>query len=437
MPTVIGLIFFAASVYFFFQKDDELFALLIISALFQAASIIALDQAGIEPYYAVASMFIAQSIYRGKIGTAASESFKGKRWMIGFVIIAISSAFILPFVFAGIPVYDQRLGIDAGLLVRPPLQFKHSNISHSVFLLVDVLVVMGAAQRFRSGAFTKRAYIFAFYLLAGIVGLQYLCSVLGIGFPYALLQNNAGSSIQTTDALGRVPGTFTESSTAGQVLAAFTAGFIAQKLRFGRSLIPALIGLCAILLVRSSGSMVAIGVTIVLLLMSEPIFRFPYINMVRLTRVALFIGIISAVLTVVMFSPLRDSVLFLTVSKSETSSFVNRTASDLYALELLRSTHGVGVGMGSNRPSSLITSLLSTVGVVGCFAFLIAYTRLLSNALPKHPEVWWAGLAYLLSLMASGPDYDAPWIWVFLAVAVQAGRTSNSERSSFTPLAEP
>ncbi len=423
MPTIIGLFFFVTSSVLFFRKDDTLFGLVIFSAIFQASSIIALNEAGIEPYYAVASLFVLQSIYRGKMWPNASKPFKGKRWMIAFALIAVTSAFTLPFVFAGIPVYEQHIGLDDGLFIRPPLEFRNANISHSISLVLGVLVVLGAAQTFQGKSHVKNAYLFTFYFLAAVIGLQFLCSVAGIAFPYTLLQNHGGSSMQavvTGDLSSRFSGTFTESSGAGLVLSGFTAGFLAEKLRYGGSLIPALIGLGAILLVRSTGSIVAIGVSIVLLALSQPVFRFPYVFPVRLMRVTMLIGAVAALTAAILFSPLRDSVMNETVSKQDTGSFINRTASDLYALDLFVRTHGIGVGMGSNRPSSLISSLLSTVGVLGLMLFLMTHFALISNAGSARPELRWAGFALFISMATSMPDYDAPWLWAFLAVAVQA-----------------
>jgi len=132
----------------------------------------------------------------------------------------------------------------------------------------------------------------------------------------------------------------------------------------------------------------------------------------------------------VIFSPLRDSLIEMTLQKQESGSFINRLAADAYALNLFVMTKGIGVGMGSNRPSSLITSLLSTVGLLGLIVFLLAYFKLLSNAARNHPELLWAGLAFFLCLATSGPDYDQPWIWVLLAFAVQMGY-----RSGFQELA--
>jgi hypothetical protein len=428
MPTAIGILFFVASIYCFFKKDDQLFALLIFSALFQASSVIALVDKGVEPYYLVGSMFVLQIIYRRLLTTSPWRTFKGEKWMILFATLAIVSAFTLPFVFAGIPVYEQHVGIDDGFFIRPPLAFRNANLTHSLSLLLGVLVVIGAAQCVRGRIFSRNAYMFTFYFLVAIIAVQFLCSITGIPFPYEALQNHAGRSMQIvdpTDFASRYAGTFTESSGVGAVLIWFTVGFLAERLKFGRSLIPALMGLSALLLARSSAALAAITVVIVLLSFWHPVFRLPfYINVLRLRRVGLLLVLGGVLLGLVIFSPLRNSLIEVTLQKQESGSFINRIASDAYALDLFVMTKGVGVGMGSNRPSSLITSLLSTVGLLGLVVFLMAYFKLLSNAARKHPDLLWAGLGFFLFLVLSGPDYDNPWVWVFLAYVVQTAQLS-------------
>jgi len=428
MPTVIGILFFVASIYLFFKKDDQLFGLVIFSAIFQSSSVINLVDKGVEPYYLVGTIFVLQVIYRRLLTTSPWQTFKGEGWMILFAIIAIVSAFTLPFVFAGIPVYEQHVGIDDGFFIRPPLQFRNANFTHSLSLLLGVLVVIGAAQSVRGRIFSRKAYRFAFYFLVAVIALQFLCFVVGVEFPYSVLQNHAGRSMQIVDIAdpsSRYAGTCTESSAAGGFLVCFTAGFLAERLKFGRSLIPALIGLSALLLVRSSAALAAITAVIMFLSLWHPVFRLPfYINMLRLRRVGLLLVLGGVLLGVVIFSPLRDSLIEVTLQKQESGSFVNRLASDAYALNLFVMTKGIGVGMGSNRPSTLITSLLSTVGLLGLVVFLMAYFKLLSNAARKHPDLLWAGLGYFLFLVLSGPDYDAPWVWLFLAYVVQRAQPS-------------
>ena len=175
----------------------------------------------------------------------------------------------------------------------------------------------------------------------------------------------------------------------------------------------------------------AIAVAIVLLLLSIPVFRAPYyINLKRLMNLLVIGGGIAVILLVALLSPLRNSLIDLTFNKSSSGSYINRLAADGYALVLFIRTHGIGVGFGSNRPSSILTSLLSTVGAPGFILFFGAYFNILSNAKRHSGWLIWAGLALLVNLVSSGPDYDDPWLWCVLALAVRLGNVGAEPLSS-------
>lgn len=425
MPTALGFIFAAGALYCFFRKDDSLFAVVLVSAIFQASSIISAETFGIQPYYAVGSLFVLQTLYRITTSAGLSARFRGKRWMYIFAAVAVLSAVILPIVFAGTAVYNPYAGIDDGLLLSPPLRLGLANFTQSVYLLIDVGVVVGASRLAKSGLI-RRAYLLTFYLAAGIIFVQFLCSRLGIPFPYALLQNHGGYSVQTAeggDWASRLPGTFSESSQAGLVLATFTAGFLAEKMARGKALTQTLMGVLALLLVRSTSSLAALALVFLGLLAANPVFRFPfYLRMRVLKRNAALVAVVALGAAAALLTPLRTSILGVTAGKEETSSFINRMAADAYAFHILAVSHGLGVGLGSNRPSSLIPSLLSTVGVAGLVIFAVMVFRLLGNASGEDSWIRWAGFALIVTMCSGIPDVTAPWLWVVLALAVYGRR---------------
>jgi hypothetical protein len=430
MPTPIGVIFILVSLFCFFRRDDSLFAVVLFSAIFEASSIIAAKTFGIQPYYAVASLFVLQMLYRATQQSMPGQKFRGRKWMYSFAVIGILSAFILPVIFSGTAVYNPYAGIDEGLLLSPPLHLGLANFTQSAYLLLDVLVVLGASRLPSSSWFSRKAYLLSFYVLTGIIFVQFLCSSLGVAFPYFLIQNHGGYGLQPEsvgDWATRFPGTFSESSGAGLVLITFTAGFLAEKMKYGRSLIPIVIGVLALLLVRSTSALAALALVFAGLLIANSAFRFPFYIKVRMFKrnVALLaIAILGC--AVAIFSPLRDSIISATAGKQETSSYINRMASDAYALHLFIITHGLGVGMGSNRPSSLITSLLSTVGILGFVVFMGMVFCLLKNATGENTWIRWAGFALIVTMSFGGPDMTMPWLWILLAFAVYLGRDSGN-----------
>lgn len=133
MPTVIGVIFFCCAAYCFLFKEDGLLGLLIVAGIFEAASAINIGDRGIQPYYVVAAFLIVRALVNYPLKFRSGKSMPQGKWLLSFGAIAIASAFVLPVIFAGIPVYDPKIGIDDGLLIHPPLSFGLNNVGQAGF----------------------------------------------------------------------------------------------------------------------------------------------------------------------------------------------------------------------------------------------------------------------------------------------------------------
>jgi hypothetical protein len=260
--------------------------------------------------------------------------------------------------------------------------------------------------------------------------------VLDIPFPYSLLQTNPGYAIAnvTPGALSRVMGTFTESSGAGLVLSALAAAILSRVLDGKLNMAGFLVVLAALAMVRSSSAIAAVALTTGIMLLYYPIIRFPwYVRLYRLRRLTgLAAGVFIAVL-ILVWSPLRTSLASLTLDKTSSVSYFARTTRDLFSLKIALDTHGLGVGLGSNRTSSLLTSLVSNVGVAGLLVFLWMYFRLLSNA--KGTAIWikWAGVALFLDMAFATPDINTPFLWALLALVVRLGTSTFNLEDSYLP----
>ncbi len=108
-----------------------------------------------------------------------------------------------------------------------------------------------------------------------------------------------------------------------------------------------------------------------------------------------------------------------TVSKGDTGSFVNRMAADLYGLQLFAETYGLGLGLGSNRASSLITTLLSCVGLAGTLAFGVFYFKLFAKLSEEYAWLKWAAFAMILNMCIDISDVTFPPLWIPILIAIQ------------------
>lgn len=125
-------------------------------------------------------------------------------------------------------------------------------------------------------------------------------------------------------------------------------------------------------------------------------------------------------------------------AKVGTSSYRDRSGADSDSLQIVWDTVGFGVGLGSNRPSSFLTALLSTVGVIGTVLFAAAVVVLVGRtwALREQRPVVWALLAALVTKVISGPDLNdtSGLLWLCLGVlAHAAARRQQQEALESTP----
>ena len=117
-----------------------------------------------------------------------------------------------------------------------------------------------------------------------------------------------------------------------------------------------------------------------------------------------------------------------TINKNETGSYLHRTAADLYALWLAGDSHWVGVGLGSNRPSSLVPSLLSTLGLTGALLFFVLLVKIARNAEGEYGWLRWSILALVIDCAFAVPDINLPTLWMALALAVHSRPRDDSEQ---------
>lgn len=439
MPTIIGAIFFCAGAYFFLRKENGLLGLLIVASVFEAASALNIAERGIQPHYIIAAFIIARAFFNAMFGLVPTSSpMPQGRWLLIFGATAIVTTIAFPIVFAGTPIYDPKIGIDDGLFIRPPLKFGLNNVAQAVFIVWHIATAYAVLWIRFSAPTTRRFYIFAFYLALFFIFAQSFCSLVGLPYPDSLLRNNPGYGITDMDLVRngvRCPGTFTEPSIAGAFIAMYCIGFAAEYLSGSGSAFRVILSLVAIGLITSSGALLSLALCFLALGISYSPFRFPwYIRVRRARRIAwiAFLLFAPTILAVAISSGYRATLIGFTVDKGETGSFVNRTASDLYGLQLLLQTYGLGLGLGSNRASSMVTTLLSCTGLLGTLAFGIFYLKLFANLAEEYAWLKWAAFAFLLNMCIDISDVTFPLLWlpILLAIQISQGEKLAGEKLS-------
>jgi hypothetical protein len=423
MPTIFGVIFFCSGAYFFLRKEEGLLGLLIIASVFEASSALNFAERGIQPHYVIATFIIARALVNGVLGLRSGSPMPQGKWLLTFGAVAIIATLVLPIVFAGTPIYDPKFGLDDPS--RYPLHFGLNNVAQAVFVAWHIATAYAILFIRYSALTTRRMYIFAFYLALLFIYAQSFCSLTGLPYPDSALRNNPGYGIVelTTTFHGvRCPGTFTEPSVAGAFVVMYCVGFLAEYLTGKGGFFRVILSLLAIGMIASSGALVALVICLLAFAILHSPFRYPwYIKIRQMKRIALitFLVVTPVVLALVVSPSYREALIGLTVSKGETGSFANRTASDLYGLQLFVQTYGLGLGLGSNRVSSLLTTLLSCVGLLGTLAFGMFYFKLFANLPDEYAWLKWAAFALLLNMCIDISDVTIPILWIPIFLAIQ------------------
>jgi DNA integrity scanning protein DisA with diadenylate cyclase activity len=86
-------------------------------------------------------------------------------------------------------------------------------------------------------------------------------------------------------------------------------------------------------------------------------------------------------------------------------------------------TNGIGVGLGSNRSSGLIFTMLSSVGLVGTALFAIMFYKIIKSfpgrsASNSLQMVFWALITLTISEVLSVPDVNRPVLWALVMLVL-------------------
>ena len=121
--------------------------------------------------------------------------------------------------------------------------------------------------------------------------------------------------------------------------------------------------------------------------------------------------------------------------KSGSASGQHRMATSLYAFSLVFQTVGLGVGLGSNRPSGLLSYIASNLGIPGAllFLYLLYVTRTLvveeaaceasdASMTSNVSSCGWAFAVEMLAMFVAGAELTVPTIWVLWGLLIATCR---------------
>lgn len=414
--TLVGAVFATVTLLLMVFRPRWLPALLAASVPFPHTAAVVFLGNGISPFYLLAVVSAIRGAYlivrRCLDGRSMPRTWFRHTPIIFIVFGAYSVAisFVGPAVFQGMSVFSPRGGIDQQVGHMTALTFTISNIAQPVYLLLGISVVfyLGLEERVNPNVFEISVWIGALFALARLILPAY--------WPTAVFENMPNVNYSVTQSALR--GTFGEPSmfgffiVCGLAFSVATAVFSRGWPRTRTVSAAVLLGI-ELIFNRSWTAQASIGllliVSLVILVRHELVRR-------RVKR----LGTTIVVLTLLAVGAAMAPVAFRLVEpKLQTMSFENRTAADARALEIFLQSWGAGIGLGSNRPSSVVALLLSCVGIVGTVAFfsILVFTVTGSIRVRATSPVGWALLGAAIAEAISVPELSMPALWMLMGLA--------------------
>lgn len=419
--SIVGALVVVAAAVMLFTDVERLPLLLAAVVPFAATSAVTVAGQSVIPYHLVAILLIATSgglLLRSY--HANLSRLPGARPLLAFGVWAVIVTMVSPRIFAGLKVLDPRRGIDLGVKQPASLEPSISNVAQSGYLVLAVLVV--AVIAFHPYP-AHRLPALAFGL--GTV-LNTLKGLLPESLQTQVFDNssNVTYTAGTFDGVERMRGLFSEPAGLGAFSVAAFIFFAVSAARFTGpvrylSLLFAGWSFTNAALSYSGGAVVT-GVLVALVVFArgayvviagrQKISNLGAAGMVAMLPIAAIAG-----------PPVSDFVNAIVVDKSGSASAANRSAADQFSFGVLGNSSGIGTGLGSNRPSSFVASVLSNVGVFGALLLLVALVLVLGYAFldVRYQPAVWSAIALMISKAVSGPDVSEPILWFLLAVCAQ------------------
>lgn len=441
--------------------------LLLGSAVFQAAAVVNVPVGtgyfGVSPYVASAAVAGLVMLWRwlGPDKSAISPPAHLRTpalWLLIYAAVAVIGSFVLPHVFAGLPVQPPLDPKGYGLTELPPLKWGISNLAQSFNLCLHVLTALFLWQAMLRADWTTRNTIIAFTLACSIAVLAGLHDRIALWNNWqraaSFWMSNAGyAQVDLADVRWanpdfatqggeqvltyyRISSPFSEPSYGSAFLAALLSGITTLTLFAHKKIIWGILSIIFVL----AGLINTLGATGILAAAASLLIIFVWgsahlikINIAREhhrlnTAFLALATILTTSVIVVVFAASQNEKFSASIKITLVDRFSSfkddaRYLSDIRGLKIAAETTGLGAGLGSNRTSGFFSGLLSNTGFAGTIAFLTMVSTLAMRYMSCRKLMtsqYFAGSAMGAALLAAFlgiPDLNLPFLWAFIFLA--------------------
>jgi hypothetical protein len=464
--TIWGLIFIPLGIVILLLDAKLLIPLLILSLSLQMTSLINIPTAnyGFQLYryltILISFAFFIQLFRKGLRIKFENRFFKKMAIILfAFSLYATIISFLGPLIFKGYHVFPPSIGIDYSALFGPsPLKFSSLNIAMPLYILfyfLTFLYLIIAPLTKKDIELIQKSWKITITLTLILLIIQFISFFLGYNNILSFINNTKQREyvLSTYSYLSqnfpRLQGTFLEPSMASPFLIGmfiYLLDLIKQRSKQEKKFFIRFMGLLIIIfllfLTTSTTAYISTFIMLVIyLILNRPIKRRDFkLLLDKRISITLFSLLLSIILFALIIQNLYGKTLITNIfetflfNKPESLSYHSRLASDIYSFKLFLDTYFIGVGLGSHRSSSLLSTLLSTTGIIGIIFFILYIYIFLKYTYKELKDIPYSPYFYLIpsvliSMFIALPDITFPTFWQFLYMTIIILRKINYEKT--------
>ncbi len=419
-------------------------AFVLATSLFGASAAInlpALGGSSIPPTYMALGFLALRVVLAGRetlgqLGAAVREN----AIFVTFCLYGAVTAFVLPRIFADQMYVTPMRAIGLKHLFDTfPLRFTNQNVTTAVYLIGTMLgglLASVAARRPGAGPFILKTFAVVAWCNVGLAVFAVVMTSSGHKDIIDLFRN--GSYAQLDQAYGgfiRLTGLFAEASS----FAAYSFVLLIILMEaWMRDLLPrwtgpaaAAVALALIFSTSSSAYLSLAGYGAILLvrwmIVPSSLSGSKAVKLVLFGFAGFMAALVTAVFSPDLLNQFADMLRHMTLDKADSISGQQRRFWAEQGIAAFKTSHGLGIGAGSFRSSSLVTSIGGSMGVIGLAAFvgyiLAALKPLRASTYDRNAPgdqamgaaCGWAAVISLIPALVAAPSPDPGLLFAVLA----------------------